>query len=80
MAECALTTIDNPFDPFEEFDEWLRFDNDKGYNTCEYLARISINSTEFGDELFDELNEEAIDEIVRMNPNGLYKKVCNSKN
>lgn len=80
MAECALTTIDNPFNPFDEFDEWLRFDNDKGYNTCEYLARISINSTEFGDELFDELNEEAIDEIVRMNPNGLYKKVYNSKN
>ena len=29
--ECMLTTIDNPFDPFEQFDEWLMFDKQKGY-------------------------------------------------
>ena len=39
-----LTTKDNPFDPFEQFDSWLRFDMDKGYNSCSYLARIAKTS------------------------------------
>lgn len=28
-ADCALTTIDNPFDPFKQFDEWFMFDEEK---------------------------------------------------
>ena len=24
--KCMLTTIDNPFDPFEQFTSWLLFD------------------------------------------------------
>ena len=42
--EVMLTTIDNPYNPFEQFDLWLLCDKDKGYNTCEYLARI-VNLT-----------------------------------
>ena len=32
MNNCALTTFDNPFDPFEQFNSWFMFDCEKGYN------------------------------------------------
>ena len=44
MRRCALTTFDNPFDPFEQFDQWFLFDTEKGYNSCAYLARIATTS------------------------------------
>ena len=39
--QVMLTTIDNPFDPFEQFDSWFLFDGEKGYNSCDYLGRIA---------------------------------------
>lgn len=29
----ALTTFDNPYDPFEQFTQWFMFDEEKGYHT-----------------------------------------------
>ena len=70
-----LTTFDNPFDYFEQFDEWLLFDKEKGYNTCEYLARIvKLPEGCSQKEEFEEI-ERAIDEILILNPLGIYKKV-----
>ena len=31
--EFVLTTIDNPFDPFENCTSWFLFDVRKGYNS-----------------------------------------------
>ena len=42
--KCMLTTIDNPFDPFEQFTSWLLFDEEKGYHSCSYLGRIARTS------------------------------------
>lgn len=74
MQEAMLTTDDNPFDPFTEFDAWFQFDVSHGYHTLSYLARIAITSPELSDA--DELLaiEQAIDEIIRENPLN-YKKV-----
>lgn len=75
--ECTLTTIDNPYDPFEQFTEWLMFDKEKDYDTCEYLARI-VQPKLTDDMTQQEENaviESAIDEIIMINPLGIYKKV-----
>ena len=50
MRECMLTTIDNPFDPFDQFNSWLMFDMDKGYGSCSYLDRIARISDQFSDK------------------------------
>lgn len=74
MAACAITTVDNPFDPFSQFDEWFRFDTDKGYNSCSYLARIAHTSDSLTDEENEAEIERAIDEIIFFNPE-IYRKV-----
>ena len=70
-----LTTIDNPYNPFTHFDEWLIYDIGKGYNTCAYLARI-VKTSDFFTEKEEEIaNENAIDEIISFDPFNLYTKV-----
>lgn len=73
--ECALTTIDNPFDPFEQFTLWDLFDHEKGYNTKERLARIVKLSDEMTQKEEDEEIERAIDEIIQYDFLNIYKKV-----
>ena len=75
MSDCRLTTFDNPFDPFEEFTSWLLFDKEKGYNTCERLARISNYSDDMSDEEIDKEHERAINEIIEYDILNIYKKV-----
>ena len=48
--KTMLSTIDNPFNPFENFDSWFLFDVEKGYNSCAYLARITKMSDEFTED------------------------------
>lgn len=80
MASCAITTIDNPFDPFTQFDQWLTYDLEKGYNSCAYLARIARTSEQFSDEENEIEIERAIDEIILYDPLNIYRKVYNKGN
>ena len=75
MSVVMLTTIDNPYNPFEEFDKWRAYDIAQGYFTCEYLARIAIISDDLSDDDMRSTIENAIDEIVELNLLGIYKKV-----
>lgn len=70
-----LSTIDNPFNPFEDFNSWFLFDVEKGYNSCSYLARIAKTSNEFTEEEEAEEIERAIDEIIQYDFMNLYIKV-----
>lgn len=71
----ALTTKDNPFDPFDDYDKWLAFDISYGYNCSNYLANVANTS----DSLSPEQNaleiEKAIDDIIRVDPTNNYCKV-----
>ena len=74
MRRCALTTIDNPFDPFEQFDQWFLYDVEKGYNSCAYLARIAKTSEQLSEPEYNDEIERAIDEIVSLDFMNIYKK------
>lgn len=73
--QCALTTEDNPFDPILDFDRWLQVDIEKGYNSCAYLGRIAMTSDQLTDYENDLEIERAIDEILKEDFMGIYKKV-----
>ena len=72
---CALTTFDNPYDPFTQTKEWFLFDVEKGYNTCDYLGRIAKTSDQLSQEENDLETERAIDEIIKLDFMNQYKKV-----
>jgi hypothetical protein len=76
MTEHMLTTVDNPFNPFTQFDEWYAYDNALGYGTTQFLARIAKTSYELTEADQSAAIEAAIDEIVRENVTGLYRKVA----
>ncbi len=73
--KCMLTTVDNPFDPFTNWDEWYAYDEAKGYCTSGLLARITKTSNELSEKEQNEDVEEAIDEILELFPDGMYKKL-----
>lgn len=79
-GEYALTTIDNPYDPFEQFESWFLFDTEKGYNSCSYLARIA-QTTDDMTELEKNIEiERAIDEIIMYDFTNMRKKIKRNEN
>lgn len=75
MRVTMVTTSDNPYDPFTQFDQWYAFDTLQGYNTCSYLARLAKTSPDLSPMDQAIAVEEAVDSIVEMNLLGIYKKV-----
>jgi hypothetical protein len=74
-TEYMLTTVDNPFDPFTRFDEWLAYDTRMGYNTSGMLDRIAKVSHELSEPDQALAIQTAIDEIVKENVSGMWKKI-----
>ena len=75
MANCMLTTVDNPFNPFEQFTSWWLFDIEKGYNSCSRLMRIANLSDDLSSKEEEIEIERAIDEIIKYDFMDVYKKV-----
>jgi hypothetical protein len=70
-----LTTVDNPFDPFTQWDEWYAWDMSAGYNTPGLLARVALTSDEISDADYILAIQAAMDEIVRENISGMHMMV-----
>lgn len=75
IINSMLTTKDNPFDPFTDFDNWYAFDSDCGYNSCGILARLYDNSDQLPPTVEARYVEEAIDSFLATDPTKMYKKV-----
>ena len=67
MARMMLSTLDNPFNPFKQYDMWSAHDkNIGGYNSAELLARFApVYSDETKEEAEANI-ENAIDDIIEL--------------
>lgn len=68
MEDAMLTTYDNPYNPFTEFDSWLKRDLILGHDCCGLLAKYSNTSEVLSDELNEESIDQAMKEIVKEEP------------
>lgn len=73
--EVMLTTVDNPYNPFDDFTSWLMYDIEKGYDTNGKLARIAELKDEMTEEEQNIEIERAIDRIIEIDPTDLFKKI-----
>lgn len=69
-----LTTIDNPWSPFTNFDEWRAFDENAGYNTLGLLANIAGYAPDREADVAENDMQLAMYEVYSMMP-GLYRIV-----
>lgn len=76
--QLMLTTIDNPFNPKTQYDEWRQWDIDSGYDTESYIARmLSLEGyNDIDDEfIIDVLTSKVINEILSNDTEGFYRLV-----
>lgn len=71
----VLTTVDNPFNPVTQFNEWNAWDMAQGHCTLALLARVAITSDELSEADQSLAIELAIEEIVRENVSGVHRMV-----
>ena len=68
-TDILLTTKDNPYNPFTEYDDWKYFDErTKQYNTEAYIAReVGLLDPDISDEELAHERMNAFIEIIRLN-------------
>lgn len=66
--DFMLTTLDNPNNPFTQFDQWLQFDNEHGYDTMGTLARFAPVGILLTEGENSEIINEAIESIMNIDP------------
>lgn len=91
-AKFMLSTFDNPYDPFTQYNEWLSFDEEKARkeNTicCNCLLARYVESMideskldqldDKYDEYMDNAIEASIDAIIKGDPLAMYCKKVNN--
>ena len=70
--ERMLTTIDNPYNPFTQFEDWNAWDIAEGYCTNAYLARIARTSDDLSEADESSAIDQAMNEIVAHNVSGMH--------
>lgn len=67
-----LTTTDNPYDPYLEYDKWYDWDQAAGYCTPQYIARLAPTLAGLPDEQEEAATAMAIAAILDVNITGNY--------
>jgi len=78
LDNMMLTTIDNPYNPKEEYGKWKQYDMDHNYNTEEYISRIMDLPVDVDiDNAYEvtKYSHKAIHEILANDFLGIYKLV-----
>lgn len=70
-----LSTSDNPYNPWTEFDQWRTWDEQSEYYTLSYLARITRTSNELSELDESQAIDIAIQEILDENITGMYVRI-----
>ena len=73
--QTTVTTIDNPFNPFDDFTSWFMFDIEKGYYSCSKLARLTKLTDDMTEKEESEEIERAVDRLIEIDPLDIYIKV-----
>lgn len=73
--QAMLSTVDNPWNPFTNFDEWYAFDVGHGYHSCAVLDRFARTSDALSDADNSLEISNAIDEIIKFDPFHRFIKV-----
>lgn len=91
-AKFMLSTFDNPYDPFTQYNEWLSFDEEKARKestiSCNCLLARYVESMideskldqldDKYDEYMDNAIEASIDAIIKGDPLAMYCKKVNN--
>ena len=80
MIVYRLTTIDNEFDPFDDFINWNQRDVELGYNTCSKIARRFEESSDLSDQENMKQFGIVLDQMVSEDPLQLYVKLSRDLN
>jgi hypothetical protein len=74
-----LSTSDNPWNPWTHFTQWNAWDQEAGYHTLAYLARVTVTSNELSQADQDLAYDLAVEEILEHNLTGNYVTVPEPK-
>ena len=75
-----VTTVDNKFNPFTNFEDWYRYDTDPAhpYCTSQWLDNFLKTSSLFDEETINSDVSDAIDDFLKLNPYGMHIKIFES--
>ena len=78
MERYILTTIDNPYDPIDEFEKWDEFDKSHGYYTNQRLAKIQQPVSALTDVENQRIINGSVDDFIRLfqqDGSNLYRRI-----
>ena len=76
VKEVWITTVDNPFDPFTQWDRWFNYDEQQNYHTCARVESLAhCNDENLSPTENRELVNQALVRLVELYGENVYRIV-----